>query len=197
MNKAFVIGVSGMVGSGKSEFCRLLSDKLNAPIINADKVGHRSLEDVQDILVNIWGKGILDDDGKPDRKKIGEIVFSSETQLLRLESIMHPHMYRLIKEELSRLSGIVILEAALLFRMKANRLCDYTIFIEAEEESIIHRLMENRDMSRSNIYKVLSMQKDVKGYGEGSDKIIRNTGSIEHLKDEVQKTIKSLPYVQH
>ena len=37
-----VIGITGGIGSGKSTVCRILYEKLNAPILDADKISRQA-----------------------------------------------------------------------------------------------------------------------------------------------------------
>lgn len=73
-----IIGITGKSGSGKSTFASLLAKKLNCIPIDIDKIGHQALynPDVLTTLTQKFGNGILDNEGKLDRKKIGDIVFT-------------------------------------------------------------------------------------------------------------------------
>lgn len=73
-----LIGITGKSGSGKSTFASLLAKKLNCIYIDIDKIGHQALlnPDILTALSQKFGNGILDNEGKIDRKKVGDIVFT-------------------------------------------------------------------------------------------------------------------------
>jgi len=75
--------------------------RLGAKVISADEVGHRVLEDpeVKEKLLEEFGRGILREDGRIDRRKLGRMVFGDREALRRLDAIVHPPLLRLLKEE--------------------------------------------------------------------------------------------------
>ena len=92
----FVIGLTGGIGTGKSEVSRLLG-ALGAEVIEADKVGHEAYEPGTPgwrEVVEAFGEGVLDADGRIDRKRLGGIVFGDEQARERLNAIVHPIVRR-------------------------------------------------------------------------------------------------------
>src|SRR5438552_1839733 len=86
-----VVGLIGGMGSGKSrvaaEFIRR-----GARVISGDALGHEALRqpDVRDRVAGRWGRGILDDRGEIDRRRLGAIVFADPLALKALEALVHP-----------------------------------------------------------------------------------------------------------
>ena len=120
----YVIGVTGGIGTGKTEVSKIL-ECLGADVINADLVGHEAYEPDTEgwrEVVEAFGEGILTAGGEVDRKKLGAIVFNNPGDLERLNAIMHPRIYRMIEERIETLGrggrDIVVVEAALL--LEAN-----------------------------------------------------------------------------
>ena len=96
-----VIGLTGGIGSGKSTVSRFLAE-LGAVILDADKVGHEVLKpgEVREQVINEFGKGILNASGDIDRARLGELVFHNPEARARLNRIMHPPMYNVVKAQL-------------------------------------------------------------------------------------------------
>ena len=72
-----VIGLTGGIGTGKSEISRILRE-LGATVVDADRVGHEAYRPHAPIwqeVVDAFGDGILDPMGEIDRKRLGAIVF--------------------------------------------------------------------------------------------------------------------------
>src|SRR5688500_11852627 len=88
--KPAFIGLTGAIGSGKSEALRAL-ERLGAATLSTDEVAHEALAD-PDVLAKLvarWGPSV-EAGGTVDRKAVGEIVFSEPDELRWLESIPHP-----------------------------------------------------------------------------------------------------------
>jgi len=115
-----VIGLTGGIGSGKSTVSQFLAE-LGAVILDADRVGHEAFKPDTDVwreVVAAFGRQILTTNGDVDREKLGETVFANPESLLRLNQIMHPRIYEMVKARLEeyRRQGVsvVVLEAPLL-----------------------------------------------------------------------------------
>ena len=97
-----VIGLTGGIGSGKSTVSQFLKE-LGAVIIDADKVGHEAFKPDTELwreVVAAFGRQILKPSGDIDRKRLGEAVFGNPELLSRLNQVMHPRMYNMVKAQL-------------------------------------------------------------------------------------------------
>ena len=86
-----VIGITGGVGSGKTQVLEYLNDKYGATICLTDEVARklqRKGGEVFDAIVDHFGEEILDDKGELDRQKLGSIVFSDSEELAVLNSLV-------------------------------------------------------------------------------------------------------------
>ena len=73
-----VVGLTGGIGTGKSEVARILQE-LGAVIINADQVGHEAYTphaEPWQAVVDAFGEDILQPNGEIDRRALGGIVFA-------------------------------------------------------------------------------------------------------------------------
>ena len=141
-----VIGLTGGIGSGKSTVSQFLAE-LGAVIIDADKVGHESFKPDTELwreVVAAFGTEILKPNGDIDRKKLGEMVFGNPESLSRLNQIMHPRMYDMMKAQIEgyRQQGkdVVVLEAALLLEAGWTPLVGEVWVTIAPESTVIRRL---------------------------------------------------------
>lgn len=79
-----MVGITGMIGGGKSTVVKIL-EELGGFGISSDRLARRYTEADSPILpelLELLGKGILDSEGKPDRKKF-PISFSTTPKNLR------------------------------------------------------------------------------------------------------------------
>ena len=87
-----IIGVYGLICSGKSSFSKMLAKEMNALYIDADLIGHNALIDNKENIVKEFSSNILDKNNNIDRKKLGSIVFNNPKKLRKLEELNYPYI---------------------------------------------------------------------------------------------------------
>ena len=154
-----VIGLTGSIGTGKSEAARQL-EILGASIISADQVGHEAYTpntEAWEQVVDAFGDDILQDDKDIDRRKLGAIVFSDPSQLEKLNAIMHPRMARMVSDKIEVLRGqgvkVVVVEAALLFEAGWDALVEEVWVTDTSEDIVVGRLKERNGLSEEEAKK--------------------------------------------
>ena len=186
-SRAYVIGLTGQSGAGKTTVCEVFRregfDVINADLISREVMGKG--EPCLNELAEAFGKEIILPDGSLDRKKLGEIVFSDRERLRQLDCICYPYIiFRIIKriEELSAQgSRLIILDAPTLFESNADDLCDLIISVTADEA-----LREKRIILRDNISPEAARKRFESQYSEHffvshSDFVIKNNKTPEIL----------------
>jgi dephospho-CoA kinase len=120
-----VLGLAGGYCAGKDAVAGILAEG-GFRIIDVDGVGHRVLRDpeARELVAARFGPDVLAPDGQVDRRRLGRRVFRDRRELAALEAIVHPRMVQRVREELALGGGPVVLNAAVLFRMGLDRLCD-------------------------------------------------------------------------
>ena len=90
-NRKKIIGILGGIGCGKSTVAALFG-KLGCGVIDADKMTHEVLEKpkIKKELLKLFGNGIINNNGKTDRRKVAEIVFESPEKVTLLNRVIHP-----------------------------------------------------------------------------------------------------------
>jgi len=188
-----VIGLTGSIGTGKSEASREL-EALGASLISADQVGHEAYTpntDAWEQVVAAFGEEILQEDGEIDRRKLGAIVFSDAGQLAKLNQIMHPRMARMVADKIEVLrsqgTGVVVVEAALLFEAGWDSLVEEVWVTDSPEQAVIERLRKRNGLSEEEARKRISSQMDRAERLEKSDFIIDNSGDIAGLGSAIKE----------
>jgi len=188
-----VIGLTGSIGTGKSEASREL-EALGASLISADQVGHEAYTpntDAWEQVVAAFGEEILQEDGEIDRRKLGAIVFSDAGQLAKLNQIMHPRMARMVADKIEVLrsqgTGVVVVEAALLFEAGWDSLVEEVWVTDSPEQAVIERLRKRNGLSEEEARKRISSQMDRAERLEKSDFIIDNSGGIAGLGSAIKE----------
>jgi dephospho-CoA kinase len=187
-----VIGLTGGIGSGKSLVSEFLAE-LGAVIIDADKVGHEAFKPNTEIwreVVATFGQEVLKPDGEIDRSKLGAKVFGKPESLARLNQIMHPRMYDIVKARLEqyRQQGVevVVLEAPLLLEAGWTPLVDEVWVIVASEATVLRRLRERGRLSEPESLARIRSQTSNEERAKHADVVINNEGSLDELRDRVK-----------
>jgi dephospho-CoA kinase len=183
-----VIGITGLMGSGKTEVCKYLESK-NYPVIYADELGHQALEKESPIYFYL-----LKEFGTNNRKELAKIVFAQPEKLKKLENLSHPVIFDLIQKEkkifLKLQYSLIFVEAAVLFKMNVDKLCDEVWIIDAPEKEIISRL-QKKGLKNDEILKRLSAN-PIKDYVSKADEVILNNGKLEELHKKIDELINKL-----
>ena len=188
-----VIGLTGSIGTGKSEAARQL-EALGASIISADQVGHEAYTpktEAWDQVVVAFGDEILQEDGGIDRRKLGALVFSDPGKLEKLNQIMHPLMARMVSDKIEVLRdqevGVVVVEAALLFEAGWDSLVEEVWVTDSPEKIVIERLKQRNGMSEEEARKRIYSQMDRTERLERSDYVIQNSGDMAELESAIKE----------
>jgi len=191
-----VIGLTGGIGSGKSTVSRFLAE-LGAVIVDADRVGHEALStdsQVRRELLATFGWQVISPSGEVNRKKLGEIVFGNPESLSRLNQIMHPRMYDMVKAQLEeyRRQGVVVLEAPLLIEADWTSLVDEVWVTVASRSTVLRRLKEKLGLSEPEALVRIGCQLASEERVKHADVIIDTDCSLDELKAKVKRLWEGL-----
>lgn len=183
------VGITGGIGTGKTEVCKIFSS-LGAGIIYADEVAKKLIETDPIIRKNIerqFGKTLFGSDGTFDRKQMAKLVFNDSRALDTLNAIVHPFALKKIDEEIEEAKEnkhhpLIMVEAALLYEAKADRMFDYMIVVDAEENQQIERVMKRDHSSRDEVMQRVTSQMPNKEKTEKADFVIQNNGDRKTLE---------------
>lgn len=188
----FVIGLTGGMGTGKSEAAGML-EQMGARVIKADEVGHRVYDRGTEgwrAVVDAFGEGILAPSGEIDRQRLGRLAFSSPEQLRRLNETVHPLMRRLMEQRLGKLEGegarAVVLEAAILLEAGWDELVDEVWVIVAPDTVATERIRARTGMPREEIGRRIGAQMPEAERTRRATVVIENAGDLDALRRQVQ-----------
>ncbi len=140
------IGLTGGIATGKTTVARMFAE-LGAATVDADAVYHEMLANDAVLVGRIaaaFGRQYVRADGLLERAALARLVFEDGEALRRLNAITHPALLKEVERRLAGIQGAaraVVLEAAVLFEMGADRLCDVVVATVARPETQVGRLM--------------------------------------------------------
>ncbi|MEK6589819.1 MAG: dephospho-CoA kinase [Nitrospinota bacterium] len=194
-----LIGLTGGIATGKSLVSKTLKE-LGAYIIDADKISREVVEPYTPAwteIVEFFGRDVLNNDGKINRKKLGEIVFNNPVKKKRLEEIVHPVV---IEEENRRIKeykkinpdAIVVIDAALLIEAGGHLRVDKLIVVYSDRETQLKRLCERDGLSRGDAEKRIDSQMPLNEKIKIADFVIDNSNGIENTLIQVKTIFNKL-----
>ena len=191
--RMLVIGITGGIGTGKSEAARYMAS-LGAALIDADVVGHEAYKPHAEAwrrVVEAFGEGILQASGEIDRRSLGAIVFSDPEQLKKLNGIMHPLMARMVQERIEALEAegaeVAVVEAALLYEAGWDSLVKEVWVTDSSEEEVIGRLSRRNGMSEEEARRRLASQMSRPERLSRADIVIDNSGDVAAMRRAIDE----------
>lgn len=178
-----VLGITGGVGAGKSTILAYLEQKHGARIIQADQVAFQ-LQQPGGVcfgeMVALFGKEILDADGRIDRGMLASVVFADSELLEKLNGIVHPAVKKRIVTEIEKERrrgklSLFVIEAALLLEDHYDLVCDEIWYIHTAPEVRRKRLMESRGYSEEKVHRIMENQLGEQAYREKCQVVIDNS----------------------
>ena len=188
-----VIGLTGGIGSGKSTVTLFLAE-LGAVIIDTDKLGHETFQPGSEVwqqVANEFGKQIISTDGTIDRKKLGEMVFARPEARARLEEIVHPAIYNIVKLRLKEYekqkTKLAVLEVPLLVEAGWESLVDEVWVTTAPQATILKRMKQNKGMAEEETLARIQSQLSSEERVKHADIIIDTNCTLDELKARVKE----------
>jgi len=189
-----IIGVTGGVGSGKSSILRYLNEVYQAVIIEADEVGRRAQsagEEAFQMIVDQFGQDAVGINGELDRAFLAELIYDDDAKRNLMNSIVHPivtkHILNQIEAERIKGTTYVVVEAAILFESKLNKICDEVWYIYANESVRIERLMTNRHYSKEKCQMIMDSQLRHEEFIKLSNVCIDNSLTLEYAYKQIDE----------
>jgi dephospho-CoA kinase len=175
------VGITGGIGSGKTIVCKIF-EVLGIPVYNADFHAKSLMEKSPEIsngLARLFGPSIIAN-GKIDRKKLAQIIFSNTDALAAVNDLVHPEVRKDFIKWVDKMPGqdYIIEEAAILFESGAYKLLDFNITVSAPEEMRISRVMERDNVSRESVISRINNQMTDMDREKLADSVILNDESV-------------------
>jgi dephospho-CoA kinase len=188
------IGLTGGIGSGKSEVARRLADR-GAVLIDADVAAREVVVPGSPGLARIaevFGAEVLRPDGSLNRERLGGIVFGDPGLRARLNEIVHP----LVREWMQAAEQaavqaaeppgpVVVHDVPLLAESRGRAGFDVVIVVDVPPELQLERLVSLRGMPPEQARARMAAQASREQRLAVADVVIDNSGSLDDLDRRV------------
>lgn len=199
-NKPYIVAVTGGIATGKSTALNYIKMR-GYEVIEFDIIGHNVLMDnlVISQLTRMFGRSILDETGKIDRKKLGSMVFLDKNKLSALNNISHPKIYEIASNQINSFKeeDIIFLDIPLLFETRNNfsefyEQIDEVWVISSRETVQTSRLMIRDKISIEEAQNKIKSQMSLKVKERLADEVIYNNSDIYALYEEIRIELNNL-----
>lgn len=185
-----IIGLTGGIGSGKSEVSRRF-ENLGIDVIDADVIARDVVNIGKPALKEIaehFGHQILNIDKTLNRGKLRELIFDNQVEKKWLENLLHPIIRTDTISQLKRSeSAYQILSSPLLLETSQHEMVDRILVVDADESLQISRAMQRDANNPDQIKKIMSTQMDRSERLAKADDVISNHGNLDELDAQVKK----------
>lgn len=189
----FLVGLTGGLASGKSTVGRWLREA-GFLVLDADRMVaelYAPGEPGAAAVRQLFGGGVLRDDGSVDHPKLAQLVFDDPPARKRLEKAIHPLVSRRFREIAARTDGVVVYEAPLLVEAGRAAEFDLVLSVETTPQLQVERAI-GRGMDEASARARLKAQGDGEARRAAAHRILLNEGSLESLRTQVDELIREL-----
>ena len=188
---AFVVGLTGGIGSGKSaaaeEFARL-----GAAVVDTDAIAHELTAPGGAAIAEIrrmFGSEYVSESNALNREKMRALVFSEPAQKKRLEALLHP----MIRAESTRRIGaaraayVVHVVPLLIESPDYRKRVQRVLVVDCPEALQIERTHARSGLAADQVAAIIKSQVSREKRLAAADDAIDNSGTIDALQQAVRK----------
>ncbi|MGI8999538.1 MAG: dephospho-CoA kinase [Candidatus Limnocylindria bacterium] len=171
------VALTGGIATGKS-YCLARLAALGVPTIDADVLAREAVAPATPGLAAIaarFGTAVLAADGTLDRPALGRIVFGDNKARAALEAILHPEVYRRIREWFANLPAatrVAIADIPLVFETGHNHDFDEVVVAACHPEEQVRRVMARDGLSDAEAHARLAAQWPIEEKVKRADRVI-------------------------
>jgi dephospho-CoA kinase len=188
--KAFRVGLTGGLASGKSTVATMLGEA-GFRVVDADRM-------VADLYApgapgtaavsRLFGADYIDAGGAVDKSRVARLVFADDAARRKLEGEIHPLVRESFRRMVSESATPIVLEATRLVEAGYAPDFDLIVSVEAPEGVRLERAVA-RDLSEAQAVARLTAQGDGAKRREVAHRLIWNDGTLADLEEKVAKLV--------
>ena len=188
----YIVGVTGGIGSGKSEAAKTFMS-LSVPVIDLDDIARQITKKNHPgyvEIINNFGSKYLDKNKELMRTSLKIDIFNSSKVRKKIESILHPIILREYKKQIIKYKSekYIVVMIALLFETGIYlKFINESLLIDCDEESQFNRVSSRDKLDKQLIESIIKSQLPRDEKIKKADKIINNNHSKAELKEEIYK----------
>lgn len=188
---AFIVGLTGGIGSGKSaaadEFARL-----GAAVVDTDRIAHELTRAGGAAIAGVralFGDSAIAADGAMDRKAVRERVFSDPASKRRLEALLHPMIRAESERQIAAATAPYVVHVVPLlvespdYRKRVQRV----LVVDCPEALQVERVQARSGLPAEAVEAIMRSQVPRARRLAAADDVIDNSGTIAALQKQIRK----------
>lgn len=189
------IALTGGIGCGKTEACRIFQQQYQVPVIDTDVIARQLVQPGEDALqqiINVFGKDVLLPDGTLNRAALANQIFNNEVKRQQLESILHPKIRNAVKQQIQQLdAAYVIVAVPLLIETGQQADYDRVLVIDCEPSQQLERTLQRDERNAQQIQAIIDAQVSRQQRLQVADDIIDNSKDRQFLQQQIAQLHKN------
>ncbi|WP_309544814.1 dephospho-CoA kinase [Thermoactinomyces intermedius] len=193
------MGLTGSIATGKSTVSEMFRRK-GAEIIDADQIAREVVEPGTEGLARIvreFGPGILDEEGKLNRERLGARIFQNPAEREKLNRLLHPLIVDSMRAKTEKIKkekdpDLLIWDVPLLIEGNLTQWVEAVILVYTPKEIQLERLMKRNALSKEEAEKRILAQMDIEEKKKYADYVIDNRGTLSETERQVDQLWKQL-----
>ena len=198
-----ILVVTGGIGSGKSEVCRILRECYSCGVYNADervKILYDIHPTLLDDIEKLTGENLRDENGLFVPARLSARIFSDRSLLKEVENLVFPALmddFRVWTEDYADDRFVVFESATILEKPEFQGFGDKVVLVDALVETRLERACLRDSAPRESIYARMLNQKMMNCISDGNmkadvDAVIHNLGTLSDLRYSTIRVINEL-----
>jgi len=188
----YAIALTGGIATGKSTVASLLA--LNGMrVIDADTISHEILDASTEWVRETFGDEYIDS-SKPNRSKLGSLIFADDEKKRALEEYLHPK----IKEEIEKRSikqdsfkFPYLIDIPLFFEKNSYDIKD-SVVVYTPKEIQLERFMKRNGYTKEESLRRINSQMSIQEKKNRASWVIDNSKDLKHLQNEVEEFVEKI-----
>ena len=195
-----IIGITGSSGSGKTTLSKILNERDDVKVIDADKIVKEMSVPGTEYLNAIkeqFGKELFFEDGNLNRKALASKIYSEssareELNKLTFRYVVDEMLYRIKQITLNETNiEFVVIDAPLLLEAGLDDVCDYVVALVADFDLKVKRICKRDNIDEETAKSRLNIQNEDSFYIKKADFVIHNSENSD-LKIEIEKIFEKI-----
>jgi dephospho-CoA kinase len=194
-----LVGLTGSIATGKSTVSEMFRRK-GAEIIDADQIAREVVEPGTEGLARIvreFGPGMLDEEGKLNRERLGARIFQNPAEREKLNRLLHPLIVDSMRAKTEKIKkekdpDLLIWDVPLLIEGNLTQWVEAVILVYTPKEIQLERLMKRNALSKEEAEKRILAQMDIEEKKKYADYVIDNRGTLSETERQVDQLWKQL-----
>lgn len=194
ISRAFGVGLTGGVGSGKSTIAAMFSGH-GAGVVDADAISHELTQAhgaAIEPLRATFGERAIAPDGSLDRAHMRDRAFSDPTVRTQLEALLHPMIRAAMRERAAVLAAggcpyVIFVVPLLVETGNWRSSVDRMLLVDCSEATQIDRARARPGMNESTARKIMQAQASRRQRLVVADDVLMNEAPLAEIKGRVER----------